>query len=111
VLTIGSKLRDLRAAKGESLQQVADAVKASKAHVWEVESGKTQNPSIDLVRRLADHFGVTVGWLVGEVPDASLDDQQTLVLYKAVSELPPDDKQLLKSIVDSMKLRRMTSDS
>src|SRR3546814_3321242 len=55
---LGAKLRELRVERGQSLQQVADAVSASKAHLWEVETGKTQNPSVDLVRRLADHFGV-----------------------------------------------------
>src|SRR3546814_20641460 len=60
---LGAKLRELRVERGQSLQQVADAVSASKAHLWEVETGQTQNQSVDLVRRLADQFGVTVGWL------------------------------------------------
>src|SRR5688500_13700463 len=63
---LGAKITKLRMKRGESLQDVADAVGVSKAHIWELEKGRTDNPSMGLVTRLADHFGVTVAFLVGE---------------------------------------------
>ena len=50
-MQIGERLFSLRQKSGQSLQQVADAVGVSKAHVWELEKGHSQNPSFDLVRR------------------------------------------------------------
>ena len=69
-MSLGARLTRLRLEKGESLQQVAEAVGVSKAHVWELEKGRTDNPSMALVTRLADHFGLSLATLVGENPSA-----------------------------------------
>lgn len=102
---LGGRLRLLREKSGESLQQVADAIGASKAHVWELETGRSQNPSVDLVRRLASHFSVTMSWFLGEEPDPSAPDQRATVLYAAARDLRDEDFTLLESIVDTLRKR------
>ena len=102
---LSARLRSLREEAGESLQQVAAAIGASKAHIWEIETGRSQNPSLDLVRRLATHFGVTVGWMLGEQLDRSATDQKAAVLYAAARELPEPDFNLLESIIDTLRKR------
>lgn len=67
-MTLADKLRNLRSKSKESLQAVADAIGVSKAHVWELETGRSQNPSIDMLQRLAKHFGVTVAYLADAQP-------------------------------------------
>lgn len=47
----GAMMKDARKRGGLSLQAVADAMKSSKAHVWEVEQGTT-NPSTKFVWEL-----------------------------------------------------------
>src|SRR5438874_105557 len=101
-VSLANKLAELRRQSGESLQRVGKAVGASRAHIWEVETGRTKNPSLDLVRRLADHFGVTVAWLVGEVLDDGA-DQQTVALYRALQSLSPQNRQHIQAIIDSMR--------
>ena len=91
-VSLPSKLLKLRQETGESLQGVADAVGASRAHVWEVETGRTKNPSLDLIRRLADHFKVSVAWLVGEIPDEK-SDNKTAALYRTLQSLSPQNQQ------------------
>ena len=44
----------------ESLHQVANAVGVSKAHIWELEKGRADNPSMALVTRLAVPLGVVL---------------------------------------------------
>ena len=39
-MPLGEKIKILRTRKKLSLQEVADAVGASKAHIWELETGK-----------------------------------------------------------------------
>ena len=68
-MAIGDRLKELRLKKGQSLQQVADAIGASKAHVWEMESNRSKNPSIELLRKLAAHFDTTVAYMIEE-PEA-----------------------------------------
>jgi transcriptional regulator with XRE-family HTH domain len=63
------KLRGLRSRDGLSLQQVADAVKVSKAHVWELETGRSRNPSLEILQRLAEHFRVSIAYLVDDPDD------------------------------------------
>lgn len=101
-MSLIKKLANLRAQSGESLQAVADAVGASRAHIWEVETGRTKNPSLELVRRLADHFKVSVAWLIGETPNED-NDQQATVLYRALQSLSTENKQHIQAIIDSMR--------
>jgi transcriptional regulator with XRE-family HTH domain len=101
-VSLPSKLLKLRQETGESLQGVADAVGASRAHVWEVETGRTKNPSFDLIRRLADHFKVSVAWLVGEVPDEK-SDNGAAALYRTLQSLSPQNQQHIQAIIDSMR--------
>jgi transcriptional regulator with XRE-family HTH domain len=68
-MNLAEKLKQARSKSGESLQQIADAVGASKAHIWELETGRSQNPSLDLVQRLAAHFQLTVAYLAENTPE------------------------------------------
>jgi transcriptional regulator with XRE-family HTH domain len=65
-MTIGDRIKELRLRKRETLQEVADAIGASKAHVWELENNTSKNPSIELLRSLAAHFDTTVSYLIEE---------------------------------------------
>jgi len=102
-MSFGSKLKELRLQQAKSLQQVADAVKASKAHIWELETGKSKNPSIQLVERLAEYFKVTVANLVGELPE---EDEQLLVMFRDMKDLGDEDRQTVQVVIDSLKARR-----
>jgi transcriptional regulator with XRE-family HTH domain len=107
-MSLGARLTRLRLEKGESLQQVADAVGVSKAHVWELEKGRTDNPSMGLVTRLADHFGLSLASLVGEDPS----DQgagKVWRMFRQAGDLLPDDLALLDEMMQTLlKHRRKT---
>jgi transcriptional regulator with XRE-family HTH domain len=89
-MSIGARLKELRIRKGESLQQVADAVGASKAHIWELEAEKSTNPSLDLLKKISDHFGVPISFILDEqaAPDA-------LIFGREFQGLTEEDKKLL----------------
>ncbi len=87
---IGARLKELRITKKKSLQDVADAVGASKAHIWELERGGTKNPSMELLTNLAVFFDVSVSNLVGEEPPASEQDE-LIVLYRDLKGLDEKD--------------------
>ncbi len=56
-MSVGVRIAELRRRAGQSLQQVGDAVGVSKAHIWELEKGRADNPSMALVTRLAAPLG------------------------------------------------------
>lgn len=102
-VTLAQRLKELRLRKKESLQDLADAVKASKAHVWELETGKSKNPSVELLTKLAEHYAVPVAQLIGEDPEATQEDQELVAMFRDLKDLTPRDREILRSTITSMK--------
>lgn len=102
-MSFGAQLKRLRLRKGQSLQELADAVGASKAHIWELEVEKSTNPSLDLLKKLADHFEVSISQLVGEQPDEETEDQDLITLFRDLKGLSDADKKLLKGFARQMR--------
>jgi len=100
--SLGETLKRLRMEKRQSLQQVADAVGASKAHIWDLETGRSRNPSVDLLERLAKHFETTVSRLVGEPPSGD-EPEEVLAMFRDLKELSPEKRELLRKIMQSLK--------
>lgn len=105
-MSLATRLKELRLRSGQSLQQVADAVGASKAHIWELETGKSTKPSLQLVKALADHFGVTLALLVGDDPNAPDEDEELLVMWREIKSLDPQDRETLALLIKGMRERR-----
>ncbi len=108
-MNIGEKLFSLRQKSGESLQQVADKVGVSKAHVWELEKGRSKNPSFELVRKLAAHYGVSIDVLTGEAAEPNEGDMQIERIFRALEALSDRDRVLVEDMVKCMQ-RSSTSD-
>ncbi len=104
-MSLGARLTQLRLGAGESLQDVADAAGVSKAHIWELEKGRTQNPSLALLTGLADHFKLSVGALIGEDPGATGTDIAVARMFRRAKELHPDDLKVLDDVLDSLLKR------
>jgi transcriptional regulator with XRE-family HTH domain len=64
MVELGERLREVRKARGFSLQQVADLANLSKGFVSQVESGTT-NPSIASLKRIATVLDTPLGALFG----------------------------------------------
>jgi transcriptional regulator with XRE-family HTH domain len=102
---LAPKLKELRLKKGDSLQGLADAVGASKAHIWELETGKSRNPSMDLVQRLAQYFEVSLATLLGEDPAAPGEDAELVAMFRDLKQVTDRDRELLKVMLQTMKQR------
>ena len=107
--SLASRLMQLRLQSNQSLQDVADNVGVSKAHIWELEKGRAANPAMKLVERLAEHYKVTVAFLIGEDPNAADADPQATRLYRMARELDPADLALLDDMMQSLLKRRRDS--
>ena len=101
-MSLAAKLKRLRQGKGQSLQKVADAVGVSKAHIWELETGKSVNPGLDLLRKLAKHFKVTVAFLSDE--QTSPQDAAALQFFREFDgELSDKDWEALRTVAERLK--------
>ena len=102
---MGERLHSLRQKSGQSLQAVADAVGISKAHIWEMEKGHSKNPSFDLVRKLAKHFGVSINALVGEEEEPDADTLQIERIHRGLEDLSERDRAIVEETIRVMKAR------
>jgi transcriptional regulator with XRE-family HTH domain len=109
-MQIGERLFSLRQKSGQSLQQVADAIGISKAHIWELEKGRSTNPSFELVRKLAGHFGVSIDELVGEADEPDAAQLQIERLHRGLDDLTDRDRAIVEDMIKAMKARAAARD-
>lgn len=101
-MNLAVRIKSLRQKSGESLQATADAVGTSKAHIWQIERGKADNPSIGLIKNLADHFSVTVAYLVGEDSDAPDADQELSAMFRQASDFKENEREILRGMMKTL---------
>jgi len=104
-MSLGDRLFDLRQNAKASLQRVADAVGVSKAHIWELEKGRSTNPSHDLVRKLAAFYNVTPEALTGLDAAPPPEDLQIGRIHRGLEDLTPRDRDLIEEMVRTMRER------
>ena len=62
-MTLGEKIVRLRNEKGLSSVELAKATGLSRGYLWQLETGGKDNPSLDILQKLAGALGVTVAEL------------------------------------------------
>lgn len=105
-MSLASKIKALRAKTKNSLQDVADAVGVSKAHLWDIERGASKNPSLTLLTNLANYYKVSIADLVGENPNADAEPEDLVAMYRDLKNLSEPDRQMLSTLIEQMKLRQ-----
>jgi transcriptional regulator with XRE-family HTH domain len=101
-MSLASKLKELRAKNAESLQKVADSVGVSKAHILDMERGVSSNPGLDLLKKLAEHFNVTVAYLADDL--AMPEDAAPLQFFREFEgKLTDKDWDTLRTVADRLK--------
>lgn len=109
-MTLGQRVAELRIRKKASLQDVADHVGVSKAHIWQIEKGRADNPALGLVERLADYFGVSMSYLIGEHIGAPSADVELAKLFRQAQMLDDRERQIISDLMASL-LRQKTTKS
>lgn len=104
-MSMGAKIKHKRMKMGLSLQQVADEVGASKAHIYELELNKVKNPSVETLKKLAKLFGMPLAFLLEE--DEDLEFQVMFRdLQKDLADLDPKDQEAVTLMVQALKARK-----
>jgi transcriptional regulator with XRE-family HTH domain len=103
-MSLSQKLSELRKRKGESLAKVAENIGISQQHVWQLEIGKSRNPSLDILRSYARYFGVSVEFL--SQLDGETDRDAVNFYLDFHGQLSSDDWRLLRSVAEQMSSGR-----
>ena len=96
------RLLDLRKRKGWSQPQLGKKLGTSGPIIGRYERGE-MTPSIEVAKKLAEIFGVTVDYLVSdkEMPNI-LQDQTMLERWRTIDGLSPPERERILSVVDSL---------
>lgn len=101
---IESRLRLARKQAGLSQGQIAKLIGFHRPTISEIEAGR-RKVSSDEIKTFADHYGVTVSWLMGE---SGVDDPLVELAARELSKLKKDDLDSFLRILKSMKDERET---
>lgn len=112
-MSLGQKIKELRLKKGVSLQVVADAVGASKPHIWELERGSSKNPSLELVTKLANYFGVSIDYLANMQDAGNEKDMEIQAFARELGtkNLSKGDLDFLMDAADRLSKTKMDDNS
>ncbi|MBY4632659.1 helix-turn-helix transcriptional regulator [Rhizobium croatiense] len=102
-MSLAAKLKELRGKNRQSLQDVADAIGASKTHIYDLETGRSTNPSIELLTKLANHFRIAIADLVGENPQGADEEPGLVAMYRDLKSLSPEDRETIQVLMARLK--------
>lgn len=100
------RLTALRKERKLTQKALAERVEVHITQIQRYESGSTQ-PTLDIIRRLATTLAVTADELIFGVDERGPDDQLKLQ-FEAVSQFAPDEKQVVKELLDGMIIKYQT---
>lgn len=101
IALFAKRLQQLRKQRGWSQPELGKQTGVSGQIIGRYELGLI-SPSIEVARRLARVFGVTVDYLIGEEEMLdTLKDRQMLTRWQDMEALSPEDKDHILYIIDS----------
>ncbi len=98
-LGIGSRITLLRKEKKWSQIELAKNINASREIISRYERNESV-PSIDMIIKIADVFGVTVDYMIGQSENSSF-DKDTVDRIKNIQKMDNDTKSILFNVIDT----------
>ena len=103
------RLRELRKHKDLSQTELGQLAGLHYTHIGRFERG-TSRPSGDTLKRLADALGVTSDYLLDgaatEAAKARFEDRELLKQFQEVEQLPDEDKNVVKKLLDAFLAKK-----
>lgn len=113
-------LKALRKKSGESMAETADTLNIAKSTYASYEYGKRE-PNIEMLTKIANHYHVTVDYLLGREPapnpfaDLNLSKESEEDVINKYMSLPPEIRACLMDVLvqlgDAAKSRQEQADS
>jgi len=97
---IAERITALRKSKNWSQTDLAERISVSRVIVGKYEKGDAL-PSIEIAKRMADAFGVSLDYLAGDGQNASF-DKRTLKLVNEIEALEPEVKERLLYLANAV---------
>lgn len=97
---LGEKIRELRKAKGYTLDKLAELTESSKSYIWELENKNPPRPSADKIAKIAEILGVTADYLIDPTETVKVEDATDNAFFRKYRKMDPVTKDKIRRIVD-----------
>ena len=108
-MTLGQRIQELRKKANLSQSDLAAKIDISYPQMSRYEIKDVQPPA-DVLKRLADVFGVSIDYLVNgsleQKAENSIDDNELLQQFKEVEQMNDDDRGTVKKLIDAFITKR-----
>jgi transcriptional regulator with XRE-family HTH domain len=102
-MPFSTRLATIRKQRGFTQETLADTVGITKTQVYRYENGTSQ-PTLEVIKKLALALSVSTDALIFEDDERQPDDSM-LLLMESVSKLDPDEKHLIKEMIEGVLLK------
>jgi len=99
-MNIGARITQIRKGKNWSQTELANKIDVSRVIIGRYERNEA-SPSIDIAKRMADAFEVSLDYLIGEGQNAKF-DKNTLAIIEEIEKLEPSIKDKLLFLVNAV---------
>lgn len=108
--TFGKRLAGMRKKRGLTQQQLCELVGVHVSHISNYENDRSQ-PTLETIRRLALALDVTADELVFDPAERmpQVSNKELLKQWERIEDLPEEDRQALKLLIEGLLLRRQIS--
>jgi transcriptional regulator with XRE-family HTH domain len=100
-MAIADKILSLRKERGWSQQDLAGKISTSGPIIGRYERGEMV-PSVEVAKKLAEAFGVTLDYLADNTGAAQIKDRTMLQRLIDIETLGQEDKKTLVHVIDSL---------
>mgnify|MGYP006307359493 CR=1 FL=1 len=104
-MTFAERLRKLRSEKGFSKIELGKIAGVHHAQIGRYEN-KGAHPSADVLAKLANALDISAEFLLNgnkdDLADNTLSDKELLSQFRAVEQMPDNEKSIVKKVVDAL---------
>ncbi|WP_296710637.1 helix-turn-helix transcriptional regulator [Rhodoblastus sp.] len=101
--SFGQKIRDLRKAKGLTLDQLATLTGSSKSYIWELENKNPPRPSAEKIVKIAEVLGTTSDYLMDASGAENKESADDLAFFRKYRTLDDSKKDTIRQMLDIIK--------
>lgn len=102
--TVGTKLFNIRTGRGETQEEVAESVGISYVSLSRYKTGRRM-PKMNILARLAEHYGVTVDELIGrdeaetkKAEPITSTSPQIVMMARAMEQMTPEQRDTMLNL-------------
>lgn len=102
---LGDRIRELRKAKGFTLEQLAEKSQSSKSYIWELENKDPPRPSGEKLALIASALGVTTDYLLG-IDAEKLETAEDKAFFRKYQKMDSSQKHQIREMLDIISKKR-----